>query len=90
MLQCFVLLSVSPFLTDNSQTIETFSEKARLFMKTFLNKEYQNISIASNESNTPMHNYGDQLPLKLSLINVTDFIYAKHISSIFTFYYTIF
>ena len=83
----FVLLSVSPFLTDNSQIIVTFSEKARLFMKTFLNKEYQNISIASNESNTPMHNYGDQLPLKLFLTNVTDFIYAKHI---FTFYYTIF
>jgi len=36
-------------------------------MKTFLNKEYQNISIGSDESNTPMLNYGDQLPLKLFL-----------------------
>ena len=86
----FLLLSVSPFLTDNSQTIVTFSEKARLFMKTFLNKEYQNISIGSDKSNTPMHNYSDQLPLKLFLTNVTDFIYAKHISSIFTFYYAMF
>ena len=30
-------------------------------MKIFVNKEYQNISIGSDESNTSKYNHGDQL-----------------------------
>ena len=59
-------------------------------MKIFVNKEYQYLHRFC-QSNTK-YNYGDQLLLKLFLINLSleDYNYAKHISSILTFCYKIF
>lgn len=73
--------------TEEYKTVVTMNKhvlKHFYFMKIFVNKEYQSISIGS-----PKQNFGGQLLLKLfpTKVSVEDFNYAKHVSSILTFYF---